>query len=108
MPTLEMGPLLFLLYINHLPNDITDGRLFIYAADTTIILADPSIINLQQEVNGAIGPFNDWCQSNHLIINSNKTSANEFTGRFRVSSNLQFYFKLSEYVHIFNILSQLN
>lgn len=35
-----LGPLLFLLFVNDLPNHITEGKVFMYADDTTIVVSD--------------------------------------------------------------------
>ena len=44
-----LGPLLFLLFINDLPQFITHGKIILYADDSSILLAAPNTDNLQMK-----------------------------------------------------------
>lgn len=37
-----LGPLIFLLYVNDLPSYISEGMVFMYADDTTVVVSDVS------------------------------------------------------------------
>ena len=45
------GPLLFLIYINDLPNISNKLDLYLFADDTNIYYADESLGNLEKKVN---------------------------------------------------------
>ena len=92
-----LGPLLFLLYINDLPNHIQDAKVLMYADDTTIIIADKCKDALNTAVNKVMEQFLNWCVSNHLIINVNKTVCVEFSGKYKYP-NTEWIFKLSNTV----------
>ena len=68
-----LGPLIFLLFINDLPEFIKYGKVFMYADDTSIIVSSRSLEELEKLVNTVLGQFNSWCYKNRLIINYDKT-----------------------------------
>ena len=67
-----LGPLLFLLYINDLPN-ATKCITTIFADDTNLHLADPNLLILEQNMNIELQKINSWFKSNKLSLNFNKT-----------------------------------
>jgi hypothetical protein len=71
-----MGPLLFLFYINDLPN-ITDQKCILFADDTTLIVRDKkdSIENL---VNTELKKISHWLEINNLKLNIAKTKCIHF------------------------------
>ena len=70
----KLGPLLFLLYINDLPNAINSTpRLF--ANDTCLLLANSSKLSLLSNMNSELTKLNLWCNNNYLTINPSKSSA---------------------------------
>lgn len=83
-----LGPLLFLLYVNDLPNHIHEGRVFMYADDTTVLVSGKTKEELTNKLNVITKQFTEWCIANHLIINLNKTVYVEFTGMYKKSLNL--------------------
>lgn len=92
-----LGPLLFLLYINDLPKYIQDAKVLMYADDTTIIISDKCKDALNSTVNKVMEQFFNWCVSNHLIINVNKTICVEFSGKYKCP-NKEWRFNLSNTV----------
>lgn len=85
-----LGPLLFLLYINDLPSYIQDGRVFMYADDTTIVVTAKSYIELNEKVISVINNFNQWSRNNHLINNISKTVIIEFKSKYNRPSEFEF------------------
>lgn len=87
-----LGPLIFLLFINDLPDYIQHGTVLMYADDTSIIITDKYRVNVQEKVNLTLLEFSKWCSSNNLIINYNKTKCIEFRNKRRKAINLQIKF----------------
>lgn len=68
-----LGPLIFLMFVNDLPEYISEGRVFAYADDTTVIVSGPDLDGVCRGVTRVVDDFQRWCESNRLIINSDKT-----------------------------------
>ena len=69
-----LGPILFLIYINDLPNISNDFSTVLYADDTTISVRGSNFTDLVSSCNAKLDRFNNWCAANRLSINSSKTS----------------------------------
>ena len=78
-----LGPLIFLLYVNDLPDYISFGKTFMYADDTSIIVSDKNIDNLHLKIKVIIQDFTLWCSRNNLILNVSKTVLVEFYPKFK-------------------------
>ena len=68
-----LGPLLFLIYINDLPNCLTSCQPRMYADDTYITYADVDVNSIQLNLNHDLGNLNKWLISNKLAFNTAKT-----------------------------------
>jgi hypothetical protein len=75
-----LGPLLFLIYINDLPN-ISCFNIKLFADDAGLLLdhEDPKL--LQDLVNNELVKINDWMKLNKLTINYDKTNYILFTNK---------------------------
>lgn len=78
-----LGPLIFLLFINDLPEFISLGKIFMYADDTSIIVSATNLEELEDLANVILDQFNMWCYNNRLIINYEKTVCVLFKARSR-------------------------
>ena len=68
-----LGPLLFLIYINDLPNCLTSCQPRMYADDTHITYAYVDVNSIQLNLNHDLGNLNKWLISNKLTLNTAKT-----------------------------------
>ena len=70
----SLGPLLFLLYINDMPNCISSTpRLF--ADDTCILVMTNTSNELKYSLNYELAKINGWIVANKLTLNAAKSSA---------------------------------
>jgi hypothetical protein len=73
-----LGPLLFLIYINDLPNCLLDdeGEILMFADDRSLIIKDEtSKFQTADRTTTVIDKARDWFDANNLILNVNKTGA---------------------------------
>ena len=68
-----LGPLLFLIYMNDLPNTITEGITVQYADDTTFITSGTTVLEAEKHMNRCLLAADSWFTQNRLIINESKT-----------------------------------
>ena len=69
-----LGPLLFLLYINDLPNISDKLRFFLFADDTNIYYESKDLIELEKTVNSELKKLSLWLNLNRLALNVGKTN----------------------------------
>ena len=69
-----LGLLLFLLYINDLPNISSLLDSYLFADDTNLYYEDVSLISLEQEINKELKKLNLWLNVNRLSLNIAKTN----------------------------------
>lgn len=68
-----LGPILFLLYINDLPLNITQAKVILFADDTNLIFNSSDSINLQVKISETSNKLEQWLANNKLKLNVNKT-----------------------------------
>ena len=68
-----LGPLIFLIYINDLPN-VTKCHTTLFADDTNLHLSNENITTLQTEINKELKKIDNWMKCNKLSLNYSKTS----------------------------------
>src|SRR5678815_3385467 len=69
-----LGPLLFLIYINDLPNSSTLLRFILFADDSNVFLSHSSYDKLIQLANEELSLAADWFKANKLSLNVSKTN----------------------------------
>jgi hypothetical protein len=68
-----LGPLLFLCYINDLPQILNkDDYMVLYADDTSIIITDRNKSNFKINLNRTFNKINTWFSTNTLTLNPKK------------------------------------
>ena len=76
-----LGPLLFIVFINDMPNCLTKGQSIFLADDTTILIAHTKYYTLINIGNEQLTRLNEWLITNKLILNAKKTKAVIFISR---------------------------
>ena len=69
-----LGPLLFLLYVNDIPNASRSLSFILFADDTNIFLSHPDLQTLARTFNTEIMHVIDWFKANKLSLNVSKTN----------------------------------
>jgi hypothetical protein len=69
-----LGPILFSIYINDLPQYIPNAKVVLYADDTKMLITGENIATLHENLNSAINAAQTWFSANSLIVNTEKTT----------------------------------
>ena len=81
-----LGPLLFLLHINDLPNCLSHSQPRMYADDTHLTLAGNSANGIELNLNKDLASVSGWLIANKLTINKSKTEFMLIGSRQRLRS----------------------
>ena len=81
-----IGPLLFLIYINDLPNCLSKALPRMYADDTSISIAASSLPELESVLNTELANLHEWLNVNKLSLNIAKTELMSIGSRQRLAS----------------------
>ena len=76
-----LGPLLFLIYINDLPNCLQHSTPRMYADDTGLTIASISPTEIETKMNTDLSNINKWLYANKLSLNIAKTEFMLVTSR---------------------------
>ena len=68
-----LGPLLFLVYINDLPQCLANSEPDIYADDTSLTNNEKDLVALENKVNRDLSNIEKWLYANKLQLNTVKT-----------------------------------
>ena len=68
-----LGPLLFLIYINDLPQTVQDSTVSMYADDTSLCYQSHDLTRLNEAINSDLKKLDTWLQGNKLSLNLAKT-----------------------------------
>lgn len=68
-----LGPLLFNIFINDLPAHIKNGKTFLYADDTSVLLHSNDPSDVKNMIQETLKDIEIWCSDNGLSLNKNKT-----------------------------------
>ena len=69
-----LGPLLFLLYINDLPNISPILKFYLFADDTNIYYESSSLTDIEKTINKELEKLYLWLNVNRLSLNIDKTN----------------------------------
>ena len=68
-----LGPLLFILFINDLPSQLSHSESTMFADDTTVLTEGSSIHDLNVKLNLVAQDLSTWTQQNRMVTNTLKT-----------------------------------
>ena len=68
-----LGPLLFIIYINDIPETACFAKCILYADDANIILTADTIESINSQLNDLIDSLLVWVSANGLALNLKKT-----------------------------------
>ena len=75
-----LGPLLFLFYVNDLPQLVKDIALSIlFADDTSFIIANSNSMIMNQDLKLVLEITQKWFKSNIMLLNFEKTNFMQFS-----------------------------
>jgi hypothetical protein len=83
-----LGPLLFIIYTNDLPNAMGSAKSIIFADDTTVYASSNSLTRLYNIINSDLNSLADWFYANKLSLNVSKTHYVLFS-RHKVTIDLE-------------------
>lgn len=84
-----LGPLIFVLFINDLPDHLGKTLVVNYADDTSVGLAAATPEELSLQMNLLISTFRDWCYKNKLMLNTSKTQCLYFKRNVSHITNIE-------------------
>lgn len=76
-----LGPILFLIYINDLPNSVDRIQSILFADDTNLTNVNENLEDLLNEVNDIQSNIHNWFLANRLNLNTSKTELMVFSLR---------------------------
>ena len=68
-----LGPLLFIIFINDMPNIFPGAHFIMYADDANIIISGKTIGEIEEKIKLLIPKLSNWVQGNMLKLNTTKT-----------------------------------
>ena len=74
-----LGPLLFIIYVNDLPNISSIARFVLYADDANIIITGNTIHDVEIKFQALASILMEWISNNELSLNVKKTNYMIFT-----------------------------
>lgn len=87
-----IGPMLFMLYVNDLNQNINTGACNMYADDTVLYCTGKTITELQTNVQCSLNKVANWFTDNQLVINQSKTEVMVVKSKYKqVSDTLDIY-----------------
>lgn len=82
----NLGPILFLLYINDLPNSLKVSKPTLFADDTNLTCEGQNSSEIETKLNEELGNVHQWLTANKLTLNDKKTEFMLIGSRSRLAS----------------------
>ena len=77
-----LGPCLFSIHVNDLPDFVSQGYLFMFADDTILYCVGKDTEGIIDMMNKAAKELFNWCKKNQLTVHTGKTEAMIIPYRF--------------------------
>ncbi len=81
-----LGPLLFIIYINDMPNIVKHCKILLYADDTLLYYSSKSASDIEKYVNEDLNLISQWLDQNLLTLNCKKSKFVLFGNNSRLKS----------------------
>ena len=75
-----LGPLLFICYINDLPQCLTSASAFIYGDDTAILVKGKDLADINDTLSSEFESVEKWFDATRLSVNNTKSNTMLFCG----------------------------
>ena len=96
-----MGPILYTIYTNNLPDCANDGCIYMYADDTTVFTFGLNVGQVIKSLNSLMSQISKWSSLSKLTIHPSKTEAMILRKQQFVGPTQPIYF-CSGYVNLVN------
>lgn len=83
-----LGPLLFISFINDLPNVICKSKIVLYADDTAIMYNSKSLTEVNTVLNEELVNVANWMSTSKLTVNASKTKVMVFGSQRKIKNSL--------------------
>ena len=70
-----IGPLLFCIFVNDMPNTVDTSKVNLYADDTTLYHSSVSLLDLRKCIESDMENVSKWIDDNGLLMNCSKTQS---------------------------------
>jgi len=94
----NLAPLLFLLFINDLPNTLLNSDIIQFADDTTIYMSELTTIDIQTPLQLDINNVENWFSNNKVTINHDKCVLMNFGTNQKLRNSTILPYKLNNTV----------
>ena len=85
-----LGPILFVMYVNDLPNVVCNCSILMYADDTVLFFTNSDISVIQEKLNDDLSVMGTWLRDNCLFLNTSKTESMVFGTHARLARVCEF------------------
>ncbi|KAG8328599.1 hypothetical protein J6590_106427 [Homalodisca vitripennis] len=104
-----LGPILYLLYVNEIPNLMKYAKVYMYADDTALVVAHENVLEAERQLQHDFTRLTVWCHDYGLVMNGKKSKVMHIHSP-RVSSvqaniKLHTYSCLHDCLYIDNVCS---
>ena len=83
-----LGPLLFLIYINDLPNCFPEVKTTLFADDTNLAISALNPWELEHKVNLTLAKLSAWLQASKICLNIKKTKIITFSNNLYLNCSI--------------------